>query len=151
MGLDMYLTKKTFVGAEYEHRNVKGTVEITVDGEPLPITFNRISEITENVAYWRKANAIHKWFVDNCQDGIDECQDTYVEKESLEELLDLCKQVKKDNKLAPALLPATSGFFFGGTDYDEWYFDAINHTIKAISALLAEDISQASIYYHSSW
>ena len=147
----MYLTKKTFVGAEYEHRNVKGTVEITVDGEPLPITFNRISEITENVVYWRKANAIHKWFVDNCQDGIDECQDTYVEKESLEELLDLCKQVKKDNKLAPTLLPATSGFFFGGTDYDEWYFDAINHTIKAISALLAEDISQASIYYHSSW
>jgi hypothetical protein len=147
----MYLTKKTFVGAEYEHRNVKGTVEITVDGEPLPITFNRISEITENVVYWRKANAIHKWFVDNCQDGIDECQDTYVEKESLDELLDLCKQVKKDNKLAPTLLPATSGFFFGGTDYDEWYFDAINHTIKAISALLAEDISQASIYYHSSW
>jgi hypothetical protein len=147
----MYLTKKTFVGAEYEHRNVKGTVEITVDGEPLPITFNRISEITENVVYWRKANAIHKWFVDNCQDGIDECQDTYVEKESLEELLDLCKQVKKDNKLAPTLLPATSGSFFGGTDYDEWYFDAINHTIKAISALLAEDISQASIYYHSSW
>ena len=26
------------------------------------------------VAYWRKANAIHSWFVENCQDGVDECQ-----------------------------------------------------------------------------
>lgn len=151
MGLDMYLTKKTFVGAEYEHRNVKGTVEITVDGKPLPITFNRISEITENVAYWRKANAIHKWFVDECQDGVDECQNTYVEKEKLKELVNLCKRVNENPTFAPTLLPTGDGFFFGGTEYEEWYFDAIDYTIKAINALLAEDISQASIYYHSSW
>ena len=27
------------------------------------------------IASWRKANAIHKWFVDNVQDGVDDCGD----------------------------------------------------------------------------
>ena len=25
----------------------------------------------DQIASWRKANAIHKWFVDNVQDGVD--------------------------------------------------------------------------------
>ena len=44
--------------------------------------------------YWRKANQIHKWFVDHCQDGIDDCREAYVSDEQLEELLNLCKKVK---------------------------------------------------------
>jgi hypothetical protein len=55
MGLDMYLTKKTYVGAEYEHRKVTGEVKILVDGVELPIKFNRISEISERVGYWEKS------------------------------------------------------------------------------------------------
>ena len=38
------------------------------------------------VAYWRKANAIHGWFVDNIQDGVDDQNEYYVSKEKLEEL-----------------------------------------------------------------
>ena len=50
--------------------------------------------VSDGVAYWRKANAIHKWFVDNCGDGIDECQTMEVSKEKLEELLDTAQKVK---------------------------------------------------------
>ena len=32
----------------------------------------RISHIIEEMIYWRKANAIHNWFVENCQEGVDE-------------------------------------------------------------------------------
>ena len=62
MGLDMYLNKRTYIGAEYEHRKVKGKIEITEGEEdkPINIQFNRVSEIIERVAYWRKANQIHK-------------------------------------------------------------------------------------------
>lgn len=50
--------------------------------------------ISDNVAYWRKANAIHRWFVDNIQKGVDDCEyHREVRKEDLEELQEICKKV----------------------------------------------------------
>lgn len=95
MGLDMFLIRKKYVGAEYEHRNVKGTIYITIGDKQLPVDFDRVSYIEESVGYWRKANAIHNWFVENVQDGVDDCKSYYVSTEQLEELLKLCKKVKK--------------------------------------------------------
>jgi hypothetical protein len=151
MGLDMFLHKNIYVGANYEHRNVTGTVDIKVDGQALPIPFNRISEISLLACYWRKANAIHKWFVDNCQDGVDECQNTYVPVEKLKELLSLCERVKENHSLAGELLPTESGFFFGSTDYGTWYWEDIDYTIQALSEVLLVDNMGGEYYYHSSW
>lgn len=51
-------------------------------------------KIMEDVGYWRKANQIHNWFVENIQDGIDDCDyHREVTEEDLEELLDVCKTV----------------------------------------------------------
>jgi len=101
MGLDQYLEKRTFVGAEYEYRNVTGTIDITAEGKHIPIDFKRVSSINERVAYWRKANAIHQWFVDNVQDGVDDCKEYYVDKEKLQELLDLVTDTIKSLKDSP--------------------------------------------------
>ena len=50
--------------------------------------------ITEQVGYWRKANHIHKWFVENIQDGIDDCNyHREVTEEDLRELIDVCHEV----------------------------------------------------------
>ena len=151
MGLDMYLTKSRYVGAEYEHRNVTGTIDIKIDGKPLPIKFKRVSYIDEAVCYWRKANQIHAWFVENVQDGEDNCARYYVDLEDLQELLNLCKQVQADHSRAEELLPSQSGFFFGNTEYDEWYFQDIDNTVAMLTDLLAEDNSGCDFYYRSSW
>jgi len=151
----MFLKKKTYIGAQYEHRNVKGKVEITIDGKPVNINFNRIGTISEDVGYWRKANAIHKWFVDNCQDGEDDCRETYVSEEQLTALLNVCKQVKANHKLSESLLPPSAGFFFGGTEIDEGYFEDLDDTIKIIEDLLSEkgdkDYLDFEVFYRSSW
>ena len=55
--------------------------------------------IAFEVGYWRKANHIHKWFVDNVQNGIDDCKRYFVEREELKELLEICKQVLKETEL----------------------------------------------------
>ena len=152
MGLDMYLTRKTYIGAQYEHRNVKGTIDITINGKQIPINFNRVCYVEEDVGYWRKANAIHKWFVDNVQNGVDDCKDYYVPKEKLEELLDICKKVKENHELAKELLPTTNGFFFGSIDYDEYYFEDIENTIKIIEDTFSDyDKLLHEYFYHSSW
>lgn len=153
MGLDMYLYKDTYVGAYFEHRNVTGTVELMAGDEVIPVNTKRISSIREQVAYWRKANAVHHWFVENCQDGVDECQHSSVSYDQLKELLGICETIKAHPERASELLPTQSGFFFGDTEYDEWYYEDIDLTIRQLSAIVEEckDERWPEFVYHSSW
>jgi len=152
MGLDMYLNKRIYIGANYEHRNVKGAIEITEgdDNKPIKINLSKVSEITERAAYWRKANQIHRWFVEKIQNGVDDCGDYYVSKEQLKELVDTCEAVLADKDKASELLPSQPGFFFGGTEYDEYFFQDLENTIEQIKPLL-EDTGRGDYEYTSSW
>ena len=153
----MYLRRKKYIGANYEHRNVTGSANIIIGGKKIPIDFKRVVYIEEEGCYWRKANQIHKWFVDNVQNGVDNCGDYYVSTKNLQELLDVCKEVKANPDKAPELLPTQEGFFFGGTEYDEWYFKDIDYTIEQLSKILEEEkqLNEDGFYsdfeYQSSW
>jgi len=184
----MYLSKRTYV-KNWEHMKPSELHEITVKQGNLvrkDIRPERISNIVEEIIYWRKANAIHAWFVKNVQDGEDDCGDYYVSTENLTELRDLCVKVVKaselvagkvmngygltkdgkkdpnwvDGKLikdptvARELLPPQEGFFFGNTDFDEWYLEDIKRTADELTKVLEESEGKGyggSYYYNSSW
>jgi hypothetical protein len=152
MGLDSYLYKKSYVrSGDYYKPESRMDVEVKTGGKvDERIKPERVKFIVEEVAYWRKANQIHNWFVQNVQNGIDECQSSYVSREKLEELLDVCKQVEADNDLASTLLPSASGFFFGGTEYDEWYFKSILNTIVYLEDILSDEMAD-DFEYNASW
>lgn len=150
MGLDMYLTRRVYVGNNFKNENER-VVRVPNKDNEQQIDESRITEVVENVGYWRKANAIHAWFVRNVQDGVDECQPTYVPQEKLEELLDVCKKVMEDRSLAPSLLPSQDGFFFGGTEYDEYYYGDVEETISILTNALKLLEVDGAIYYRSSW
>jgi hypothetical protein len=140
MGLDMYLEIRR---EEYSSHHTKSRTlkreypKFLKDNFPnLPELYSVSRKTYFEVGYWRKANAIHNWFVENCGDGEDTCQQMYVSLEKLETLLDICKKVSADHKLAPVYLPTQSGFFFGSTEYDDWYFDKIEDTIKIIEPVI---------------
>jgi len=106
----------------------------------------------DQIVSWRKANAIHKWFVDNVQDGVDDCGEYKVTKEHLIELHNACNDVLNDNHLAESLLPTQSGFFFGNTAYDDWYFNDIEETKRIIDEILEyKSYCLDDLYYSSSW
>jgi hypothetical protein len=140
--------------------------------------------IMEEVGYWRKANQIHNFFVENVQDGEDDCSyHNECTKEILEDLLDKCYkvltgsimmigQVKNGQQyvdgewvdcmepgkviinpeVAEELLPSCRGFFFGSTEYDEYYMQDIEDTIKIIKNVLATtDFETQMLAYCSSW
>ena len=155
MGLDMYLYKKSYV-QNWDHMTPDEKHQITVKKNKKAVKPARITYITEQVGYWRKANAIHKWFVENVQGGRDECQESYVSEEQLLELKSLCEQVLADTSLAHELLPSASGFFFGSTEYGEYYFEDVKNTVKIIDEILKEkepgqDYLPSDILYHASW
>jgi len=151
MGLDMYLEKRTDVRHwSFQKDEEQFEVVIKKGGVTYPkINTKNITTIVEEVGYWRKANQIHSWFVENVQDNVDNCGEYFVPKVRLEELLELCLAVKLNPEQAETLLPSASGFFFGGTEYDEWYFNDIDHTIEVLKEALSND--DASYYYSSSW
>jgi hypothetical protein len=181
MGLDMYLSKKTYV-KQWSHIEPENQyqVEVKKGGEPVTsIKPDRVSYVTEQVGYWRKFNALHNWFVENCQDGRDECQESYVDREKLEELVVTLHEVKniletspkkkvqvkngwsngedtfveievvEDSEKLDDLFPTSSGFFFGGTEYDEYYQEQVNETIELITELLKDETGD--YYYQASW
>lgn len=148
----MYLNAKKYVGGSHaefypERKKPSETIQKLLSF-PFPV-----NEVSFRVAYWRKANQIHAWFVKNVQDGKDECEETWVSKDQLRELLDTCNKVLANKELASELLPPQAGFFFGSQDYDEWYWQDIEETVKMLSELLAdeEQISGVDFYYRSSW
>lgn len=116
---------------------------------------------------WRKANAIHRWFVENIQEGDDDCKEYRVSVEDLCRLHDACVDVLEstelveadiqngyvleDGKMVPIMekgqrladpsvakevLPTKEGFFFGQTDYDQWYWWDLQFTRDKIAKLL---------------
>jgi hypothetical protein len=149
MGLDMYLTAKRYV-SEYNEPDRVISTEI-MRHFPELTELQTVQEISVRVGYWRKANAIHKWFVDHVQEGKDDCGNYYVSRDQLTALRDVCERVRDwPGKLAAEQLPTTSGFFFGGTDYDEYYMQDVNNTIQIINSCLKLPGSW-DFEYHSSW
>lgn len=190
MGLDMYLERCDRRAWGYKDFDIDDIKENKPNlyGEIKPYltvrgTYTHWESIFSEVGYWRKANAVHKWFVDNVQDGNDDCGYYEVSKEQLQELLDICNKIKTNvqvengwvkngerfsngmwcpileegevivnSKIAENLLPTQDGFFFGSTDYDQYYMQDIEETIDILTKALTEtDFDRQMIVYTSSW
>ena len=145
MGLDMYLSAKRYMwDKELESVEVKG-FDI-----PAPL---ELKELGCRAAYWRKANQIHGWFVRNVQDDTDDCGSYEVGRDDLQALVDVCRKVLDNRKLAAKLLPPAEGFFFGRYEYDDSYFADVQDTADKLAALL-EALPEDSGWcfeYQSSW
>lgn len=108
--------------------------------------------------YWRKDNAIHRWFVENCQQGVDDCGVYPVHPEQLAALRSACIAAAKcydagDMDLVREILPPQRGFFFGGVDLDDWYRESLGRTAGEIESVLNTAIQTKGIkfFYQSSW
>ncbi len=151
MGLDMYLTKRTYVqNWDYMKESEKNYVSVK-GADSKHIKSERIQYVVEQLCYWRKANHIHKWFVKNVQNGVDDGEEYIVSLPELKQLMDVCYEVMTDNNKANELLPTSEGFFFGGTEYDEWYFTQTTNTYKILKELVEELESYKTPLNNSAW
>jgi len=151
MGLDMYLTAERYM-SDVLYPADKPLIEAVTAVFP-ELDGQKVKTVTTEVGYWRKANAIHKWFVDNVQGGVDECQKAYVETDHMQSLLDAVNEVLADNSKADTLLPPEAGFFFGSTDIDEWYLEDLKSTKEILEKILNNEgfNKNYDFYYQSSW
>ena len=146
MGLDMYLNANNY----FWHGEQP---TIIVNGKPF-----KAKEIRCEAAYWRKAYAIHGWFVRNVHGGEDECKPHDVPRTRLIELRDLCASILKARgnrreTLINEKLPPTHGFFFGDTTNREYYLSDLKDTVEKLDAALKEYSEEDGweFEYRSSW
>lgn len=128
MGLDMYLTKAPkiegakmddlyaadgymhFLEWQKDHPENEMTVKAWLgrelpDGWIIEAREKRGKPFIEQVAYWRKANQIHKWFSDKLADGdFENCAVMKVTRGQLEELLNLCLDVIGNCKMVDGMV-----------------------------------------------
>ena len=113
------------------------------------------TETSYQIGYFRKFNALHSYIVKTFANGVDNCQDIILYKEDVEqikkvldEVLNAHQQVEK----AKELLPTQSGFFFGGTDYDEYYFEDVKDAADLMQSFLDNfDFDKYQLVYRASW
>lgn len=157
MGLDMYL----YIGNTFSkyspvdgNDKVKSVAKMLNAEDFIKEDGIQFANVKLQVAYWRKSNAVHQYFVDTCAEGKDECQEIYVGLENLEDLKNRCEKILENHDLASELLPTQSGFFFGSTEYDEYYFKDLKDTIKQITPVierLKDKNCMWDVYYQASW
>jgi hypothetical protein len=52
----------------------------------------------------------------------------------------------------PLSLEPIAGFFFGGTEKDEWYYGSLEYTVDTLNSILAGTQDESySFYYQASW
>ena len=182
MGLDMYLegsfsTRAYVSPTDADYEAMREGQEVTVskspelidaiaaigfEDAPIQHQWNHFQYVFPIIT-WRKANAIHKFFVDEVQKGNDNCERHYVSRETLQELLDrittildIKTPVAREMK-AEELLPTQSGFFFGTEEYDDWYYKDLEDTKKTLEKVFKYEENAESgkcfdnFYYQSSW
>ena len=150
MGLDHWLEGELYL-SNYDDtvKNIKNNLKHTITE-----TDNfEIKTISIEFVVWRKINAIHKFFVEKVQDGVDDCKSYYVELDILIELKNLINEVIKNKDKAESLLPTQSGFFFGSIDYDSYYYEELIETKKKLDIIIkfVEKNPKWNIKYYSSW
>ena len=112
------------------------------------------TETSYQIGYFRKFNALHSYIVKTFADGIDNCQDIYLYKEDVEQIKKILDDVLEANteEKAKELLPTQSGFFFGGTDYDEYYFEDVKDAADLMQNILDNfDFENYQLVYEASW
>ena len=183
MGLDMYLEASYSTRAfqrptdqdyadmrEGKEVKVKRSIEledaiaaIGFEDAPIDHAYNYFQYVFPIIT-WRKANAIHKFFVDNCQEGNDNCQRHYVSESDLERLLEIINEileiktpVAREMKAEELLPTDIEGCFFGSKEYDDWYYKDLEDTKKVLDKLFKYQATAEtgkcfdSFYYQSSW
>ena len=141
----------------------------------IPFPNATLNNIQVEVMSWRKANAIHNWFINNCTNGVEWCYPTQVFIGQLVKLRDICKEALDHSELVPAKiidsstyqlspsgvlvekanmvdgyvildptfarkhLPTVDGFFFGSTDYNQWYYEYVKYTYDGLNIILSID------------
>lgn len=104
---------------------------------------DRIDAVQSEIGYWRGADPIHSWFVENVQQGNDDCRPHNVYQEDILALLLLVDDILSKRQ-SEAMMPSYRLS-------SEESLEALNNTKPILEKALALSKSGWRLEYRSSW
>lgn len=99
------------------------------------------------VGYFRKVNCVYGYFEDKLTD-----ETAWVTKDECEDIVKRCSAVLENPDLASELMPTRSGFFFGSTEYDKYYFSDLKDVRKQFKSFIKYfKTDDDLVFIHMSW
>ncbi|KQX98171.1 hypothetical protein ASD22_11045 [Rhodanobacter sp. Root480] len=102
-----------------------------------------VSGVTVRVGYWRKFDALHRWFVNNTQEGHDDCRPSFVSVDTLIELEEQLEQVSDD--------PASASEYFTADENETLDEGEVDYTLKVLHHAKRLQAQGWDITYRASW
>jgi hypothetical protein len=98
--------------------------------------------------YYRKVNFLYAFFKDKLDN--EEC---YVTRHDCEKIIKFGELIleTRDLDFAKKLLPTQSGFFFGGTEYDDYYFMDVKDAVEQFKEYLEDWTDDTMGWVYFSW
>jgi hypothetical protein len=136
--------------------------EMYVEGIGRNMTYGIFEQLSRLV----KANQVFGWFYQNVMNSKKDHEYYEITQNQLKEFLGICNKVKDgftlsgtgnyvvNEDIAKEFLPvfSESGYFFGGTSYDENYANNIIEVIEVINNILTTtDFDKQTIYFNAIW
>lgn len=139
------------IGYGYDWSKMEPVISVKDNSTFVNAKEKVVKEISNKYdAYFRKVNFLFAYFQNNGS-MIDEWY-APVTADDVKDIINRCEQVLADHDFAEELLPTQSGFFFGGTDYDKWYFDVVRDCKKQMKAFLRKmEKDNSNAYVVFSW
>lgn len=146
MGLDQYI----YISKEELEEDYYEVLGEATENEYGDVFYDEESVLTE-IAYFRKSNWLHGYFDRLCEErtghGIEDCEYFVFSKHDLHTLLEIARDVIATDSIAYAedWLPPQSGFFFGSTAIDDYYFEDLQDFVDTMEKW--EDSDEQFVYY----
>ncbi|HGS8723751.1 TPA: hypothetical protein ACMUBK_002558 [Enterococcus faecalis] len=106
------------------------------------------------IGYWRKANQIRAFFASYAPEQSDINIEMLIVNEEM--LLELKQRImlcltERNEQTSSELLPTSQGFFFGSTEYDDWYYQDLEISLPIIEKALTAIKDNKLVFYHEWW
>lgn len=134
-----------YVRYEFERRQLK---ECEVKKVEYWVNEILASFVNGEDMYYRKVNFLYAYFADRLDD--EQC---IVTLEDCKKIIKYAETIleTRDTDLAEKLLPTQSGFFFGSTEYDDYYFDDVKDVLEQFSEYIDDWTDDTIGWVYFSW
>ena len=93
MGLDIYLSKKTFIGAMFRSSEGNGTINITKHGKQIPIKLQRVSYVIEDIYHGNKTHWLHSWLNHELPEMLGNAEEREIDCDVMDRLHRVCIEI----------------------------------------------------------
>ena len=100
MGLDIYLSKKIFIGAMFISRGITGSVSLFSRGKKIPVKLERLAYVIEDIYHGRKTHWLHHWLDIELPECLGNAEDQEISKGLMDRLHDACVDVLAHRNMA---------------------------------------------------